>query len=61
MKRWAIAPLMIAFVAGIFGFMPSGMIPAAVAGVARNLFPILLVVGVVAFFLGSLVRTSSRT
>jgi uncharacterized membrane protein YtjA (UPF0391 family) len=55
MKNWAFSFLMIAFVAGIFGFMPAGMIPVAVAGVARILFPIFLGLGVVAF-LASLAR-----
>jgi uncharacterized membrane protein YtjA (UPF0391 family) len=39
----------IAFVTGIFGFMPDGMMPVAVAGVARILFPVFLGLGLIAF------------
>lgn len=46
----------IALLIGVFAFMPAGMIPVAVAGVARILFPILLGLGLVAclvaFFAG---------
>lgn len=50
---------MVAFVAGVFAFMPAGMIPVAVAGVARILFPVFLGLGLVALlaaFLVGLVR-----
>lgn len=55
MSRICGAFFMIAFVVWIFGFMPAGMIPVAVAGIARILFPVLLGLGLVAF-LAVLVR-----
>jgi uncharacterized membrane protein YtjA (UPF0391 family) len=56
MLQWALTLLVLAIVAGVFGF---GLIASAAVGIAKILFFLFIVLFVVSLFAGALRRTGS--